>query len=105
MSRVGDYLATLQSAWKLLTAIAVGVTATAVYLTTFQTDAEAGEWRAGHLQAETCRTVQELKAEIREKEAQIRFDRALTDEDREWLREQIAAIREDIRRYDPDGKC
>ena len=71
---------------------------------TFET-AESAEqkWRE-HNQAIACRTVYELKAEIRGKEERLVHDKTLP-ETRAWLREQIKQLREDIQRIDPDGRC
>jgi len=76
-----------------------------VYLQTYHTDAEAAQLWEQHQQAEACRTVAQLKTEIRAKETQIQFDKTLTEEDRQWLREQIKAIQDDIVRFDPNGVC
>lgn len=100
-----ERLEQIPTLYKSLSLMAAGIVATAAYLQTYQTDAEAAEKWAQHDQAIACRTVTQLKAEIRAKEAQIQFDKTLSPADKKWLQEQIQQIKTDIRRYDPKGQC
>lgn len=105
MKRLSERFENIPSLYKSLSLLAAGIVATAAYLQTFQTDAEAAEKWAQHDQAIACRTITQLKAEIRAKEAQMQFDKSLSDDDKKWLRKQIEQIKADIRRYDPKGQC
>lgn len=73
--------------------------------TPFHTDAEAAQLWQQHEQAITCRTVAELRVEVRALTERLRFDPGLTAEQREWLRQEIANIQAEIQRLDPNGRC
>jgi hypothetical protein len=73
--------------------------------TTFET-AQASEqkWQA-HNQALACRTVAELRAQIRALQAQAQFDKSLSPADQSFIQKQIEGIQNEIRRIDPKGVC
>lgn len=73
--------------------------------TTFETAQSAEQKWTAHNQAIACKTVYELKAQIRTKEAQIQFDKTLTQEDKEFIQSQIDNVHDEIARIDPEGKC
>lgn len=93
------------AAWKFVTVLAAAVLATSAWIGTLHTDAEASELWEQHQRAEVCRTVAQLKAELRELETRLQFDVNLTAKQHEWLKQQAKDIREEIRRYDPHGTC
>jgi len=72
---------------------------------TFETAETSEQKWAFHNQAIACKTVYELKAQIRTKEAQIQFDKSLTLEDKAFIQNQIVTVNDEIARIDPDGKC
>lgn len=90
-----------------MTATAVPVLAAAVIwmFATFETATGADQKWQQHEQAITCRTVYEMKAEIRAYLKELQSNPNLTPEDRDWIRTEIAALQADIQRLDPNGKC
>lgn len=90
-----------------LTVSTVGVLFTAVVwmFTTFETAAGSeAKWNQ-HNQAIQCRTVFQLKTEIRRYREQLRLDKSLSDEDRAWINDEIVLLQKDIDRLDPKGQC
>lgn len=73
--------------------------------TTFETAAGAESWRTQHQQAITCRTVADLRAQIRGLMERLQFDMSLTPSQREWLKQEIHNIQNEIARLDPYGRC
>ena len=73
--------------------------------TTFETAESSEQKWTFHNQAIACKTVYELKAQIRAKEAQVQFDKTLTRDDRAFIQNQIQNVHDEIARIDPDGKC
>jgi hypothetical protein len=104
-----NWIAELPKAWKAVTGAAVGLAAMLVgfsaWTAALHTDAEASELWQQHAQAEACRTVLQLRVEVRELETRLKFDATLTPDQRAWLQRQMEAILRDIARYDPHGVC
>jgi N-glycosylase/DNA lyase len=74
-------------------------------LTVFETvDASEEKW-AAHNKALVCRTVYDLEKDIQRYMERLRFDRTMTEADRQWLREQVAALEKKIKRLDSGGEC
>ena len=72
---------------------------------TFETaGASEQKWQA-HNQAITCRTVYELQSQIRAYLERLRFDGALSPNDRLWIEQEIVNLQADIKRLDPNGIC
>lgn len=93
-------------AYKVASGIVSAIVPVVVWLfATFETAEGAEQWRVQHQQAINCRTVADLRAQIRGLTERLRFDSALTSEQRAWLQQQIANIQADIRRLDPNGIC
>lgn len=90
-----------------MTASAVTALAAAVtwMFVTFETASGAEQKWAEHNQAITCRTVYELKAQIRDYMGQLRSGRNLTQQDIDWIKAEIDNLQEDIKRLDPNGVC
>lgn len=74
-------------------------------LLTFETTASSEQKWKYHNQAIQCQTVYNLKAKIQQYMERLRFDPNLTAEDRDWIRQQIELIENEVRRIDPDGRC
>jgi hypothetical protein len=72
---------------------------------TFETAAQSQQKWVQHNQAINCRTVYELQKDIRALTEQVKFDKTMTDERREWIKLQIANLQAEIRRIDPNGIC
>lgn len=89
-----------------MTASAVGVLAAAVtwMFVTFETASGSDQKWAEHNQAITCRTVYEMKAQIRDYMGQLRSGR-LSQQDIDWIKAEIDNLQEDIKRLDPNGVC
>lgn len=67
-------------------------------------DASDLKW-TNHNAAIACRTVYELEQEITKYLERLRFDKELTEADREWINEQIKQLRKKVDRIDPNGDC
>ena len=72
---------------------------------TFETAVGSEQKWTYHNQAIACRTVYELEEKIENYIARLRFDKTLTDDDKEWMGVQISKLQARIRRIDPDGTC
>jgi hypothetical protein len=91
---------------KLATTAVATLSAAVVWMfATFETAAQAQQTWAQHNQAISCRTVYDLQKDIRGLTEQLKFDTSLTNERREWIKQQIANIQAEIRRIDPSGAC
>ena len=73
--------------------------------TTFETVQSSELKWVSHNQAIACKTVYELKTQIRAKEAQIQFDKTLPQDDKQFIQNQIDKVNEEITRIDPEAKC
>lgn len=90
-----------------LTVWAVGVIVASLtwMFAMFETTAASDQRWAQHNQAITCRTVYELKSQVREYLKRLELDRSLTPQQTEWIKKEIDALNEDIKRLDPNGQC
>jgi len=101
--------ANLSSELKVTTAVfAIVASIAAAFLwlfSTFETaDASEAKWTQ-HERAIACRTVYDLEKDIEKYLERLRFDTALTDDDRKWIRERIDVLNKKIERLDPEGDC
>jgi N-glycosylase/DNA lyase len=91
---------------KVTTGITAAVAAAIMWmLSTFETTSASDQKWQYHNQAIQCQTVYNLKAKIQQYMERLRFDRNLTAADREWIRQQIELIENEVRRIDPEGRC
>lgn len=72
---------------------------------TFETASGSEEKWEQHNQAIACRTVYELKAEIRVYLRDMKNNPNLTQQNIDAIKEEITALQEDIKRIDPNGAC
>lgn len=87
------------------TVLTVGGAVAGWMFTTFETASAAEAKWAQHNQAIACSRVYEWQAEIRRYLEQLRRDPTLTDEDREWIKQEIEELRSNVQRLDPNGNC
>lgn len=73
--------------------------------TMFETKAGSGQKWAEHNQAIVCRQVYELQKDVRGLTERLQFDNRLTQEQRNWIHQQIANLQAEIQRLDPNGVC
>lgn len=102
---MSEWIKAVPLGWKIGTGGIAVAAAFMGYLSTFHTDAEAADLWQQHEQAITCRSVTELRMQIRSLTERLQFDRSLTPEQRDWLRQEIANIQAEIARLDPGGRC
>lgn len=82
----------------------LGAAITFMWMNFVTVEASEQRWQA-HNQAIVCQTVADLEAEKRELEARLQFDPNLTQQQREFLKQQIAELKEQIKQKDPQGLC
>lgn len=97
--------ADIPAAGKMTTAaIAAIVGAMTWIFATFETTAASDQKWQQHNQAITCRTVYELKSQVRDYLKQLQLAH-LTPQQIDWIKKEIDALNADIRRLDPNGVC
>ena len=89
--------------WGALAMVCAGIVGFVTFIDRFETVAASEQKWASHNRALACKTVADLRAEIRALETKIEFTN--DQQKREFLQRQIAQIRSEIARIEPEGGC
>lgn len=89
--------------WGALILVCSGLVGFVSFIDRFETVVASEQKWAEHNRALACKTVADLRAEIRSLETRIEFTN--DQQKRDFLLRQIQQIRDEIARIDPKGEC